>query len=145
MLPSDHIFGRAPNFTGRALYLSYLPSDAAVTRLTYPLHRQHSDNEPGLILRQTCREMSAIFEENITLPNPLRSTFIPPQLLADNAEERIRDSTTFEPFAFITTKHHATLPLSIHNYNHRSFWSSSPLSSLSPKTPAGHRLTGSPL
>jgi len=69
--------------------------------------------------------------ENLTLPNPLRSTYIPLVLLTDNAEERIRDSTTFEPFAFITTKQHATLPLSIHNYNHRSFWSSSPLSSFS--------------
>ena len=67
------------------------------------------------------------------LPNPLRSTFIPPILLADNAEERIRGSTISEQFALITTKYHATLPLSIHNYNQRSFWSSSPLSSLSSK------------
>lgn len=67
----------------------------------------------------------------MTLPNPLRSTFIPLVLLADNAEERIRDTSTFEPFSYITTKQHATLPLSIHNYNHRSFWSSSPLLSFS--------------
>ena len=69
------------------------------------------------------------------LPNPLRSAFIPTMLLADNAEERIRDSATSGTFALINTKHHATLPLSIHNYNQRSFWSSSPLlsSSLSPK------------
>ena len=65
------------------------------------------------------------------MPNPLRSISIPPQLLSDNAEERLRDTTTFEPFAFINTKQHPTLPLLIHNYVHRSFWSSSPLSSYS--------------
>lgn len=65
------------------------------------------------------------------IPNPLRSIDIHPELLADNGEERLRDTTTFEPFAFINTKQHPTLPLSIHNYVHRSFWSSSPLSSYS--------------
>src|SRR5258705_191158 len=78
--------------------------------------------------------MSAIFENiGLRIPNPLRSTFIPPNFLADNAEERIRDSTTFAPFSFITTKYHATLPLSIHNYTHRSFWSTSPFSSYTPE------------
>lgn len=71
--------------------------------------------------------MSAVIE---SIPNPLHSTFIPPKVLSDNADKRIRDSTT-SPFAFITTKQHATLPLSIHNYTYRSFGASSPLTSYS--------------
>ena len=76
--------------------------------------------------------MSATIE-NVGIPNPLRSTLIPPTLLVDSAEERIRDSTSFNPFAFIITKQHPTLPLGIHNYTQRSFWDSSPLSSFGPQ------------
>ena len=69
---------------------------------------------------------SAVIENT----NPLRSRFISPELLADNAERRMRGGTMSEPlFAPIITKNHALLPLSIHNYNPRSFWSSSPLAS----------------
>ncbi len=67
-----------------------------------------------------------------SIPNPLRSESIPLQRLLDNADVRPRgNSPSSNPYAFISTKHHDDLPLSIHNYEDRAFWSSSPLSSYS--------------
>ena len=66
------------------------------------------------------------------IPNPLRSESIPLQLLLDNADVRPRGNPhSSHPYAFISTKHHDDLPLSIHNYEDRAFWNSSPLSSYS--------------
>ena len=64
-----------------------------------------------------------------TTPNPLRSLSISPTFIADNAadEPRLRPPSETPYYAFISTKYHPTLPLSIHNYNQRAFWSSSPL------------------
>lgn len=66
-------------------------------------------------------------------PNPLHSESISLQLLRDNADLRCRGSPRSKPYPFISTKHHDELPLSIHNYDQRAFWISSPLSSYSPE------------
>lgn len=52
-------------------------------------------------------------------PDPLKSFVIDPQLLDDYANRQ--SEATGKSSAIITTKHHPSLPLSIHNYANRAF------------------------